>query len=140
MPIEALVDHPEAMTLPTAGFGILLRLVLHFWATECRPLPVADHELRSIARAHAPTWRRWKPVVLRVFEACRPELDAYYDLRETKRTTLSRLGYKTAGRRRLKALEAIAPDPAPVARSIPLRSERPIDLRSTAGGRQRRSD
>ncbi len=71
------MDHPVAMTLPAAAFGMLARLALHFHATECRPLPIADHELMHVARAHAPTWRRWKARVLETFEAIRPEIEGY---------------------------------------------------------------
>jgi hypothetical protein len=116
MPVEGILDHPDFMAMPAAGAGILLRLLLHFWVTECRPLPVADHELRSIARAHAPTWRHWKPQVLRVFEAVRPSLESYYSQRLNKQTALSRLAQREQSRRRLKALQErhTTPDPVPV--------------------------
>jgi hypothetical protein len=55
MPVPCLIDHPEAMALPAAAFGMLSRLCLHFWATECRPLPESQDELRSIVRAHLRT-------------------------------------------------------------------------------------
>ena len=108
MPVEKLLDHPEVLTLPAAGMGILTRLLLHFWQSECRPLPVADHELRSIGRAHAPTWRHWKPVVLRVFEAIKPELQAYLALRQTKATTIQMLGQRGASKVKVQALRAAA--------------------------------
>jgi hypothetical protein len=34
-------------------------------------------------RAHLPTWRRWKADILRVFEDIRPELERYYQWRES---------------------------------------------------------
>jgi hypothetical protein len=61
IPIEGAVDHPDFVAMPSAAAGSLFRIILHFWQTQCRSLPIADWELRSIARAHAPTWRRWKP-------------------------------------------------------------------------------
>lgn len=54
MPVEALLDDPRALALPAAGFGMLCRILLHFWQTECVDLP---GHLESIARAHKPTWR-----------------------------------------------------------------------------------
>ena len=51
MPVEALIDSPDFLAMPAAGAGIVIRMALHFWQTDCRPLPVADHELRNIARA-----------------------------------------------------------------------------------------
>ena len=106
LPVEGIIDHPDVLALPAAGLGILMRLVLHFWQTECRLLPVADHELRSIGRAHAPTWRHWKPVVLSVFDAIKPELEAYLALRQTKGTTIQMLGKRGASKAKLQALRA----------------------------------
>jgi hypothetical protein len=110
MPVEGILDHPDAMALPSAGYGMLLRLVYHFWQTMCRPLPVSDDQLYSIARAHRPTWRRWKPTIMRVFEDIRPELEAYFTLREARRTTLRFAGQKggqtSVAKLRAKALHA----------------------------------
>jgi len=94
MPTEGLIDHPLAMTLPAAAFGMLTRLLLHFHVSGCRPLPAADHELMHIARAHAPTWRRWKANVLKVFHDIESELSAYHRQREG-----ARQGLKIAARR-----------------------------------------
>src|SRR5271166_3709856 len=88
MPIEGLYDHPEALALPAAGFGMLMRLCLHFWATDCFPLPKSQDELRSIARVHRPTWRQWKAQILRVFEDIRPELEGYYQWRQSRGSTI----------------------------------------------------
>ncbi len=108
MPIEALQDHPEAMTLPAAAFGMLTRLALHFWSTECRPLPVADHELRGVCRAHAPTWRHWKASILRIFEAVRPGLEAAWRARENRAGNLIRLSQRSSSMRRANALRSKA--------------------------------
>ena len=111
MPIEALNDHPEAMTLPAAAFGMLMRLTLHFWSTDCRPLPIADHELRGICRAHAPTWRHWKASILRIFEAIRPEWEAARRARENRVENLIRLSQRSASMRRVNALQLKANAP-----------------------------
>jgi hypothetical protein len=105
MPIEGLIDHPEAMTLPAAAFGMLTRLTLHFWSTECRTLPIADHELRSISRGHAPTWRHWKASILRIFEAIRPGLESAWRARENRAGNLIRLSQRSSSVRRLNALQ-----------------------------------
>ncbi len=112
MPITGLLDSPEAMTLPAAAFGMLVRLSLHFYASECRPLSKSDDELRAIARAHRPTWVRWKSSIMRVFEAIKPELDSYHRLRESKATTLSRLGQKTSSKRKVQALATCTARPS----------------------------
>lgn len=111
MPVEPFVDHPLILTFPAAGFGILMRLALHFWTTECRPLPIADHELRAIGRVHTPTWRHWKAPVMQAFHEIQPELEAYFRLREARQTHLTRLGTIGGGVTRLKALRVAARSP-----------------------------
>ena len=137
MPVEGLVDHPELLAMPAAGAGIVFRLALHFWQTECRPLPTADHELRAIGRVHTPTWRHWKASALRVFEDIRPELEAYWLRRSTKADTLRIAAHTAAvGRRARKKrtqleASALATGAAPVeASALPrveaARAERPV--------------
>lgn len=108
MPIEGLVDHPEAMTLPAAAFGMLARLTIHFWVTECRSLPMADHELRSISRGHAPTWRHWKAIILGIFESIRPKMEAAWQARENRVGNLIRLSQRSSSMRRGNALRSNA--------------------------------
>lgn len=108
MPVEALVDHPQFIALPAAGRGILLSLLLHFWTTELAPLPKSDRELRSIGRAHVPTWKHWGPSVLKVFAEVAPALESYYRLRQVRGTTLSVMAQMRGSRAKVKALRAAA--------------------------------
>jgi hypothetical protein len=133
IPLEGLIDNPDFIAMPAAGRGILFSLVLHFWLTECRSLPTADHELRNIARAHAPTWRHWKAQVLKVFGNIRPSLEAYYSARENKAANLSRLGQRTISLRKAAALRKVnaPPDNIPayasgfIPKREPARPQRP---------------
>jgi hypothetical protein len=113
MPVEGLIDHPHAMALPAAAFGMLCRLSLHFWRTECRALPRSQDELRSIARAHLPTWRRWKADILKVFEDIRPELERYYEGRESRGGTIRMVALRgsaaAAANRRRERIEKNQP-------------------------------
>jgi uncharacterized protein YdaU (DUF1376 family) len=112
LPVEGLLDNPQALTLPAAGFGMLCRLLLHFHATDCAPLPIQDHELRSIARGHAPTWRHWKPTILAIFEAIRPEIETYHHNRATRQDAL-RIGRARSSAVRTQArIAAQQPDTA----------------------------
>jgi hypothetical protein len=114
MPIEGLIDHPLAMTLPAAAYGMLSRLCIHFWAAECRPLPKSQDELRSVARAHLPTWRCWNADIVKVFEDIRPDLERYYQWRESKGSTIRRIGARgravREANRRLQALPKNQPE------------------------------
>lgn len=104
MPVEALIDDPLGITFPSAAFGMLAKLCLYFWNSECRPIPISDEHIRQIVGAHKPTWRRWNTQILEVFERVRPELESYFQSRETKASTLSRLGQHRTSRLRAAAL------------------------------------
>lgn len=88
MPVEGLLDHPEVSTFSALTFGMLVRILTHYWHSECRPLPEGA-DLRAVARAHPPTWKIWKPTILKVFADLKPELDRYYLARENKTDALS---------------------------------------------------
>lgn len=106
MPVDGVIDHPQALAMPPASYGMLMRIVHHYWATHCAPLPLSDDQLFSIARAHRPTWRAWKPVILQVFEAVRPAMDAYYTQRTTKTAGLRISASKGAAVRMAQASAA----------------------------------
>lgn len=88
MPVEPIIRHPLAITLPCAAFGMLMRLCCHFWDSECRPLPRDQESLMHICRAHRPTWSGHKTAVLQVFSDIQPELSAYYARRSSGRQQL----------------------------------------------------
>lgn len=124
MPIEAIVRHPEFLTLTDVGAGMIFKLASHYWLTACAPLPEADYDLRNICRSHPQSWRRLKPAVTRIFNAARPELDAYWRARTNKTTTLSLAAQKGQSKRRLSVLLDQAAPLEPVL-SIPNKSDRP---------------
>lgn len=114
MPVEAILDHPEFPTLNDVGAGMLFRLASHYWQTECRPLPAADYELRNVCRSHPAAWRRLKPVVMRIWEAAKPALDAYYQRRVSGADVLRIAAHKRTGKQRLQALRESQPAPEPL--------------------------
>jgi hypothetical protein len=99
MPIEALADSELAMTFPAAVYGMLTRLMVHYASTGCAPLPIADHELQHIARAHKPTWRRWKPQLMQALQAILPEIEAYHAFRMQRRGQLKIASWSGGARR-----------------------------------------
>lgn len=132
MPVDGLFGHPDLLTMPAAGAGMVLRLLLHFWATDCRPLPKADHELKAIARAHTPTWVTWKSSVLKVVADMEPALVAYWNERTTKSKGLriaAREG-QAARKARSVASHIAQTSPAPEMLTLPAREanavERPV--------------
>ena len=100
--------------LPTAAVGCLLRLLLHFWSTECRPLPASDRERRLIARAHMPTWRHHGAQVLKIFADVTPGLESYKHLRDVRGTSLSVMAQVRNSKAKAKALRLVASSDTPI--------------------------
>jgi uncharacterized protein YdaU (DUF1376 family) len=122
MPVDGLFAHPEWVTLPCAARGMLMSICEHFWRGGCKPLPKDDDQLFAIARAHRPTWRHHKPVIVALFQDIRPELEAYWRARESKATTLdfarAKAAAQTNAKRRAQARLDAAP--APVTAPLPV--------------------
>ena len=68
MPIEDLIDNPRIIALPPAGWAMIGRLCVHYWASECRPFPMNEDTLFGIMRAPRPTFRHYKAEVLSIFK------------------------------------------------------------------------
>jgi hypothetical protein len=117
MPIHLVANHPRALALNSAGYGMLMRLVGHYWLTECHPLPTTDHQLLVLARAHKPTWYQERETIKAILEDLKPQFERAYERRLEMRDNLSRLRDRNASVRRLEraARKAnAATDPAPV--------------------------
>ena len=137
MPVEALLDHPVRMSLPSAARGMLDDLLFHFWRTECRPLPKDDASLFAISHAHRPTWVHHRKDILKIFHEIAPEMERWRTWRDASLAPLTaarearqaaarahrlgnrdtvvtpRLGAQSRQKRaesRLNALESIAAD------------------------------
>jgi hypothetical protein len=124
MPVQSLMESADLARLPAAGAGIVIRLCLHAWQTMPHPLPIADHELRAIARAHQATWCEHKALCMQVVNAWRPQALSYWNERERKATTLkfaARLGGAARKAKAIaQAIDLSAPAPsAPVGPLIP---------------------
>ena len=103
VPFQTIWDHPDFELMPCSAAGMLLRLVEHYWRGDCRSIPIAEHELRAVCRAHLAAWKDHKEAILKVFNDSRPELDAYHRLRVTKATTIRFVSAKGGGARSAQA-------------------------------------
>src|SRR5208337_1323259 len=97
MPIADLFIDPRLLAMPSAGYGITLRLLAHFWMSECRPLPGSSRELRYIARANPPTWRAHEATILAILHDFCPELEHQYHVRINRRALLAHLTERSKG-------------------------------------------
>jgi hypothetical protein len=104
LPVDVVFNHPAYVVLPAAGRGMLLSLLENYWRGGCRWFPKSDDALFQWARAHRSTWRIHKAGILEVFNAARPELDAYHRKREGNRRGLVAAGQLGNATRRLKAI------------------------------------
>lgn len=124
--MHLVVQHPRVIAISAAGYGILWRLLTHFWLTEARPLPESVNELYSIARAHKPSWAAHRDDIQAILRDVLPEIAAWRVKRIAAKAHLRRImtqGGKTSGEKRREArdraqgLPALAPEvstPAPV--------------------------
>lgn len=103
-PIDLLVLNPIVLTFPAAAFGILARVVIHYWLTDCRPLPTQPDEFNSIGRAQRPTMKQWKPQIMAVFNEIQPELDKRFRAYQNRRANVLRLAETGRTVYKLKAL------------------------------------
>ena len=102
--IERLMMHPLALTLPAAAFGMLCRLIFHFIASECRPVPPEGENLRSIMRAHKSTWATHRLDIMAVFRELEPELIRDQMEYKRKRAQVLAMGEKGRTAQRLHTL------------------------------------
>ena len=112
MPIEDKLDDPRAIALPPAGYAMLTRLCEHYWITGCRAFPMDDDTLFVIVRAHRPTWRGHKAVIMAIFADIRPRLERAWKARATSHATLKAWTQaRDAKRRHMKATGRQSPAP-----------------------------
>ena len=103
MPVEAIIDHPGLKNAPSVVYGAVMRLLHHFWACDCKPLPEATRELESIGRMTEHLWRNHGALIMEVVTDALPSLIQYYDARVTRKTNLKNLSMRAEGKRALQA-------------------------------------
>lgn len=91
MPVEGMFLHPEFIKLPAAGVGSLVRLVMHYWMTDCAPIPIAHSELFAVCRPSPRVWNTHKTIILKIFKDIEPSLRDYFERRAGLRDNLIRL-------------------------------------------------
>ena len=106
MPVEAIIDHPLAMTMSTNVFGATMRILLHYWNSECRPLPEDDRELMLISRSGRRVWIESKAQVMTVVRDVLPAFDRYFDWRDKMRKHWADNREKGQGVKTLKKVRA----------------------------------
>ena len=104
LPIELIFDHPQLNALPIAGFGMVLKIILHFWHGECANPNMSDERLFSISQAHKPTWHVHKPVIKTILADVFPVLERAWYTRTNRKIRLAERGLEGASARRLDAL------------------------------------
>jgi hypothetical protein len=79
--IAAFALNPEILAMPSTQVGAILRLLVHWFMTDCQPLPSTNQEMRAIARCHDVTWNKYRDDIVRVFG----ELQAFLMSEEARR-------------------------------------------------------
>lgn len=104
LPVEGVVDHPQFIAMPAAGRGMLMTLILYYWQSECAPLPTKGSEIFCIMRTHTPTWATHKDTIMSIFNAVKPELDAYFQERKTRYEVTREIGDRGRSIQKLRTL------------------------------------
>lgn len=129
IPIDIVTDHAGVMALPVSAYGMLLKLVVHYWQTDCRALPADNDRLFSIAQAHRSTWVAHKSEIMRIFNESAPALEHAFQSRDNKMKALAILrerGHALRRKRKLeKAVAAPASEPSPAPRREQATKEAP---------------
>ncbi len=135
MPVEFFATHPKIIGLNTAALGTLTRLLLHFWMTDCSPLPDTDYALFLLSRSHKPTWATNKADVRAILDEICPQLEKAMRIYRQRSSLLAHLSERGAAARRGQGSKKVAP---PVSDFEPKRHERNRSLETVgvkpAGG------
>jgi hypothetical protein len=117
VPLHIIFDDTRSLSLNSAATGALIRLVWHYWLTDCAPLPRSDHALYQIARAHKPTWYQHREAIKAILADALPALERAKERRENMVESMNRLRAKSHSLRSLATAARkanVATDPAPV--------------------------
>jgi uncharacterized protein YdaU (DUF1376 family) len=106
MPVEAIIDHPTAMTMSTNVFGATMRVLLHYWNSDCAPLPEDDRELMLVSRSGRRVWMESRDQVMVVVRDVLPAFDRYHHWRESMRKHWADNREKGQAVKALKAIRA----------------------------------
>ena len=106
MPREIVTQHPRVVAMNSAAYGMLNRILDHFWATDCAPLPETDFQILMLSRAHKPTWAQNRDEIKAVLRDVTPELAASMALWRKRSSILRQLGDKGHSTQRLQRAQA----------------------------------
>ena len=105
MPVEAVLDHPKMIGAKSVFYGCVMRLLHHYWKTECDELPTETRELESIGHFTEHLWRQHGEDIMRVVRDVIPSLDHYYAVRVQQLQHLKDNAMTGVGVRRAKAAQ-----------------------------------
>lgn len=100
-----------------------MRLVWHFWQSECRALPENADRIYILAGAHKPTWAIHKAEIMRIFNESAPALARELKVRQNKLGTLAELRERGVAARRKRRLEKKLAAPTAIEAPAPRRDQ-----------------
>jgi uncharacterized protein YdaU (DUF1376 family) len=102
MPVEALIYQPKTVGLPPAAYGMLCRLIHHFWFTG-KPLPTNDTRLRALCQCHYPVWRKHGAEIREILADVIPAMERRREIKRETNARLSAMSEIGKGARRYNA-------------------------------------
>lgn len=107
--------------MPAAAYGILNRILDHFWLTDCAPLPQGEGRLFLIGQAHKPTWFAYRDDIMTVLRDVTPELIHHREMQRKRSALLNSLRDRAASKAAVKRIEKpmrLHTSPVEVARPV----------------------
>jgi hypothetical protein len=92
-----------------ASRGMAVSLIIHYWRTECAPLPTQPARLFVAAHGDPAGWHRHKDTILRLFSEIKQDLDFYMQSRKLRKSIMQGVQAKGVAVSRAKRLEKNAP-------------------------------
>ncbi len=85
------MDDARFMALPSAGRGMTVSIVWHFWSTDFAPLPKGTSSLFALSQGNFPIWMTHREKIAEILVDLAPQFVAARDRRDQKRATLEHL-------------------------------------------------
>lgn len=104
MPVDEVYLHPDFIALSSSGRGTVFTLLLHYWLSDCAPLPTAPNELFAVCRPSPRVWNTHKHIILRIFNDVSPGMAKSLAEKKRRREMIHDLGERGRGVQRLRAL------------------------------------
>ena len=127
MPVDEVYLHPEFIGLSSSGRGTVFTLLLHYWLSDCAPLPTAPNELFAVCRPSPRVWATHKHIILKIFNDVSPGMSRNLAYKKMRHEVARDLGERGRGIQRLRTLARKAVAHGAREEAAPVRDSNPVE-------------